>query len=174
VFGAFAFRSAPHPSDPEAVAITDGWDKANIRMFEIPQLCGVTGAPKSGLVPFHRLAGPVFVDFFAEVERAGLLHHVRTWHGSWVPRFIRGSRSVLSNHAYGTACDINYRWNPLGATPTLRGREGSVRELVPIANELGIYWGGHFSVDAFGRPVVGADGSGPRVDGCHFEIARLR
>jgi hypothetical protein len=37
------------------------------------------------------------------------------------------------------------------------GQKGCVRELVPIANEFGFYWGGHFS----------------RMDGMHFEIAKL-
>ena len=35
--------------------------------------------------------------------------------------------------------------------------KGSVRQLVPIANELGFYWGGHFN----------------RRDGMHFEMARI-
>jgi hypothetical protein len=34
-----------------------------------------------------------------------------------------------------------------------------VRELVPIANAFGFYWGGHF-------------GAG-RVDGMHFEVAKV-
>jgi hypothetical protein len=39
-----------------------------------------------------------------------------------------------------------------------KGKKGSVRELVPIANKHGIYRGGHFK----GRP-----------DGMHFEVARV-
>jgi hypothetical protein len=33
----------------------------------------------------------------------------------------------------------------LGTMPALRGEHGSVRELVPLANAHGFYWGGHFS-----------------------------
>jgi hypothetical protein len=74
-----------------------------------------------------------------------------------VPRFIRGSHSVLSNHAYGTAFDINAPWNALGVRPALVGKPGSVRELVPLAAEHGFAWGGHFRT---------------RPDGMHFELVR--
>lgn len=47
---------------------------------------------------------------------------------------------------------------PLGAQPALSGQKGSVRDLVGIANEHGFYWGGHFRT---------------RLDGMHFEVARL-
>ena len=66
---------------------------------------------------------------------------------------------MLSNHAFGTAFDINVPFNPLGARPALIGKQGSVRELVPIANEHGFFWGGHF---------------GKRPDGMHFEVAVLK
>ena len=42
--------------------------------------------------------------------------------------------------------------------PAPAGAEGSVRELVDIANAHGFFWGGHFK----GRP-----------DGMHFEVAKL-
>ena len=74
-----------------------------------------------------------------------------------MPRYIRGSATTLSNHAWGTAFDVNYRWNQLGHVPALKGEIGSVRELVPRAHQLGFYWGGHFS----------------RRDGMHFEVARV-
>jgi hypothetical protein len=53
--------------------------------------------------------------------------------------------------------DVNFEWNRMGTVPALRGDKGSVRERVPIANEHGFYWGGHFS----------------RRDGMHFEPAQL-
>ena len=70
---------------------------------------------------------------------------------------MRGSRTTLSNYAWGTAFDINVPWNARGTVPALCGEKGSVRELVAIANEHGFYWGGHFS----------------RRDGMHFEVARV-
>jgi hypothetical protein len=76
-----------------------------------------------------------------------------------VARFVRGraAQGILSNHAFGSAFDINYDWNKLGAVPALAGQKGSVRELVSIAQENGFYWGGHFE----------------RLDGMHFEVAKI-
>ncbi|MCF6210219.1 MAG: M15 family metallopeptidase [Gammaproteobacteria bacterium] len=48
----------------------------------------------------------------------------------------------------GSAFDINYQWNRLGAIPALEGQKGSVREFAGIANEHGFFWGGHSQ----GRP----------------------
>lgn len=42
--------------------------------------------------------------------------------------------------------------------PALEDAQGSLRELVPIANEHGFFWGGHFK---------------RRPDGMHFEVAKL-
>ena len=91
-------------------------------------------------------------------EKEGLLDRILTFDGSFVPRFIRGSTSTLSNHAFGTAFDINAQFNPLGQEPAEMGAKGCVRELVPIANRFGFAWGGHFK---------------KRPDGMHFEVARI-
>lgn len=74
------------------------------------------------------------------VGKKDLIRLVLTYAGSFDPRFIRGSTTTLSNHAFGSAFDINAEWNPLGHTPAPKGTEGSVRELVPIAHEYGFYW----------------------------------
>ena len=107
---------------------------------------------------FHKLAAAQLQALWEAWEKAGLLKQVLTFEGAFVARFIRGSTSTLSNHAFGSAFDINYRWNKLGARPALVGETGSVRELVPIAHEHGFYWGGHFN----------------RRDGMHFEVALLK
>jgi hypothetical protein len=157
VFGAYTFVPAGLPGDPEAIRITSGWVQENIVVVQIPQLVGVKGAPASGKVQFHRLVAPKVVELFAAWESAGLIGTVLTWAGSFVPRFVRGSKSVLSSHAHGSAFDINAAWNGLGAVPARLGAKGSVRQLVAAANALGFYWGGHFS----------------RPDGMHFELAKL-
>lgn len=161
LFGEFRFEPAPTHSNPEAIRILDDWERDNIDTVHLPQLEGIPvfGTPSSGRMRFHRLAIPQIRALWAAWEQAGLLDRVLTYEGSYNPRFVRGSDSTLSNHAFGTAFDINARWNRLGAVPALAGREGSVRELVGIANEHGFYWGGHFR----GRP-----------DGMHFEVAELR
>lgn len=158
IFGSFAYRPEPTASNPEGIVITDGWATRNITMVEVPQLAGIPGAPPHGRVAFHTKAADQFAALWAAWEAAGLLPLVKTWAGSWAPRFVRGSRTNLSNHAWGTAFDINAGWNGLGKTPAVVGREGSVRELVPLAQEHGFYWGGHFP----GRP-----------DGMHFEVREL-
>ncbi len=95
---------------------------------------------------------------FGAWESAGLMDRILTWGGSFVPRLVRGGAS-LSNHACGAAFDINVSWTQLGVQPALAGEKGSVRELVPLANEHGFFWGGHYA---------------KRPDGMHFEIAALK
>lgn len=154
VFGKFEFIPAPLPNNPENIRIIDDWESKNIVTVSIPQLTPIKG---SGKVRFHKLGATQLIKLWADWENAGLMPLVLTWAGSFVPRFVRGSRTNLSNHSFGSAFDINVAWNLLGAVPALVGQKGCVRELVPIAHENGFYWGGHFT----------------RLDGMHFEIARI-
>ena len=158
LFDKFTYVSAPTQWNPETIEITDFWPAYNIETVLVPQLIGVSGAPKDGKVQFNKHISQRFVGMFADWERAGLKDRILTWGGSWVPRFIRGSRTALSNHSWGTAFDINVQWNGLGMTPALKGQKGSVRELVNIANDHGVFWGGHWK---------------DRPDGMHWEIAEL-
>ena len=159
LFGTIEYDHTPTSKNPEAITITNGWDKANIVTVTIPQLKGVPvfGTPSSGKMRFHKKGVEQLKAMWAAWEDAGLLELILTYEGSYNPRLIRGGSS-LSNHAYGTAFDINYQWNKLGHTPAAAGKRGSVRELVPIANEHGFFWGGHFK---------------GRADGMHFEVAKL-
>lgn len=152
IFGAFSYVSAPTSWNPEAITITDDWVSNNIVTISIPQLARLN----SEQVQLHKLIAQQTQTLFQAWDDAGLCEKILTWGGSWAPRFIRGSRTVLSNHAWGTAFDINVQWNMLGTIPTKVGQRGSVRELVNIANDNGFYWGGHFST---------------RPDGMHFEAA---
>ena len=154
VFGKFEYTPVPGSDD---IKIKGNWVAKNIVAITIPQLAGVKGGPKSGRVAVHRLAAAQLTRLFEAWEQDGLISLIKTWDGLFAPRFVRGSKTNLSNHAWGTGFDVNYAWNHLGALPALRSQPGSVRELVPRANELGFYWGGHFS----------------RRDGMHFEVARL-
>lgn len=126
----------------------------------LPELEGIPvyNRRSSGRMRFHRKAAGQLEALWAAWGRAGLMGHVRTYEGSYVARFVRGRPGRLSSHAYGSAFDINQRWNRLGHLPAPAGAEGSVRELVDIANAHGFFWGGHFK----GRP-----------DGMHFEVAKL-
>lgn len=155
-FGRYGFVPTPVQGNPEAIQIQGDWVAQNIRTFTIAQLKNVPGAAAEGRAQFHRDVGPRVVELFQRWQDAGHLPLILTYGGSFVARFVRGSRAVLSPHAHGSAFDINVAWNAFGAVPARPGARGSVRPLVSIANELGFYWGGHFS----------------KRDGMHFELAK--
>jgi len=153
LFGTFAYKPAPTATNPEAIQITDNWPAQNISTFVVPQLAHMPGTG-GGKVPFHTKAGAQLVALFQAWEDAGLMPLVLSWAGSWAPRFVRGSRTNLSNHAWGTAFDINAPQNPLGAQGPLAGQKGSTRELCTLALQHGFYNGRWFS----------------RCDPMHFEV----
>ncbi len=160
VFGKFDFVPAPTPQNKERIKIIGEWEAKNIISLKIPELTGIDvyGRPSSGSTRFHQKAAEQLKGLWASWGKKNLSKLIQSYGGSYVPRFIRGSRETLSNHAFGSAFDINMEWNALGKTPAAVGAQGSVRELVPTANEFGFYWGGHFK---------------SRADGMHFEVARI-
>lgn len=147
------------PGNREAVRILGTWVKDNIVDVPIPQLRKALGNGAPQTIQFHRLAEEQLKRMWEDWESENLLDRILVYDGSFVPRFVRGSRTVLSNHAFGSAFDINEKFNKLGHRPALVGEKGCVRELVSIANRWGFYWGGHYN----GRP-----------DGMHFEVAVLK
>jgi hypothetical protein len=152
IFGAFDFTPSPRSGNPEAITIQGRWAQQNIVSEMVPQL--------GRRVSLHRLAMPKFLALIAELERAKLLDRIVTFNGGWVARYKRGKSGPatnLSNHSWGTAFDINARWNGLGKEPAHHGSPGCVRELVPIAESLGFAWGGWWKTR----------------DGMHFELARV-
>jgi hypothetical protein len=158
LFGRFSYVADPTDTNPEGIKITDDWVHKNIIHVTVPQLVGVSNAPKNGSVRIHEKLQDQFTAMFDAWEREGLMKHVRTWNGSFVPRFIRGSRSRLSNHSWGTAFDLNVQWNSLGSQGALKGQVGSVRELALTACEHGFYWGGWYRT---------------RLDLMHFEAYKI-
>ena len=163
IFGSFRYQPNPQPGNPEGITILGDWTRHNITTIEIPQLKGVKYAPRSRKVAVNAKIADQLVGLFEAWERRELMDRVLTWGGLWNPRFIRGSRTTLSNHAWGTAFDINVPWNGLGVRPALYGQEGCVRELVETAEEFGFFWGGFWGRGGFsGRP-----------DGMHFECAKI-
>lgn len=160
LFGAYDYTAAGTPQNPERVKVVGDWERVHIKQITVPQLRGIPvfGRYSSGRMRFHRQGEAQLKALWAAWESQGLIGLVESYDGAYNPRFIRGSRERLSNHAFGTAFDINASWNQLGAVPALAGEQGSVRELVPLANEHGFFWGGHFR---------------RRPDGMHFELAKL-
>ncbi len=172
--GCFTFKQLPlaNRGDPDEIVplgSCDGkildWRKTNIVDIDIPQLKFAQGYP--GVVRCHQLVAPHIADLFAEWEKLDLLHLIRTYDGAYNPRYKRGKSpspkghgtkrsdqtSTLSNHAFGSALDINAFDNQYGHT-------GCTRELVRPANDLGFFWGGHFN-DVSDK------------DGMHFEFAEF-
>lgn len=125
-----------------------------------------------GYFRVHKETKETLEELLHQWKAADLLHLPITYAGAFDPRYIYGhspgnaaqplklstAAGSLSNHAFGSAFDINATWNWIGTVPAVCGRKGSVRELVEIANRTGFYWGGHFG--------------GGRIDGMHFEMAR--
>lgn len=150
-FGWFPFEPAPTAENPDGIRIVGDWAKDHIVRVHVPQL--------DRAVSIHKACEAAFLGLWADWEALGLRSRVLTFNGAWVPRYKRGKSGggwdALSNHALGTAFDINAKWNPLGHAPAPLGAEGSVVELVPAAHARGFVWGGDFL---------------HRVDGMHFEF----
>ncbi|WP_031459723.1 M15 family metallopeptidase [Chloroflexus sp. MS-G] len=144
------------------IIITNDWVERHLIEVSIPQLARFRNT-NGGRIKFHRLAADQLRRLWQAWEDTGLLHLVLTFDGAWWPRTIRSNPTTLSNHAYGTAFDINAQWNGFYKPAALVGDRGSVRELVPIANALGFFWGGHWNYDGKGAS-----------DGMHFEWAVAR
>jgi hypothetical protein len=141
-----------------------GWARDHVGSVELPQINGLPAGTHhmKGHIEFFKKAHEQLRALFAAWEKARLMKLIHTWDGAFNPRYQRKAphnRAHLSNHAWGTAFDINARWNKIGHEPAHCGQSGSVFELVELAYQHGFFWGGHF---------------GPhRNDGMHFEVARL-
>lgn len=153
--GPFQWRRKPVAGNAENIVILGDWEAENIVRVEVPQLLKIPG--NFSRMALNKRVAKQTLALWAAWEKAGLLHLILSYEGAFVARLIRGSTSSLSNHAYGSAFDINYFWNQLGRTPARAGSKGSVRELVALAHKHGFFWGGNFA----------------RLDGMHFEICRI-
>ena len=122
---------------------------------------GVGSGTDARLAPFpwvtgRVLSGPVFTvlehvarRFDAEVEAVTVSH---SW--GWAYRVIEGSTD-LSNHASGTAIDLNAPRHPLGASGTFTGAQvAAIRRILADVSPA-VRWGGDYS---------------GRKDEMHFEI----
>ncbi len=160
-FGQFTYVDDPSHFDGDGIRVTNDWATQNIISVPIPQLNGKTFAGhviNNGTINFHKQGAERLRNLWAAWENAGLLDRILTFEGGYAARYIRRSAGrsprPLSNHAWGTAFDINAAFNGFGSQPALVGQRGCVRELVAIANQNGFFWGGHFLTK----------------DGMHFEI----
>lgn len=149
VLGVLQYVAAPTASNPEAVHITNDFAAQNIAKFSIPLL-------SKSPISMHKVAGPQFQAWCQAIEAKGLADRVIGFAGCWVPRFVRGSKTRLSNHAWGSAIDIAVPYNKRGHQSALVGQHGCVREIAEICYDFGLFWGGHYK--------------GAPEDGMHFEL----
>jgi D-alanyl-D-alanine carboxypeptidase len=145
------------------VNVTNNFIKENIITIDIPQLSRIQH-PESTRVSCHKIAAPYIKQLWQDWENAGLLYKIENFGGCVNIRTVRrkkgnkkGPTNTLSNHAFGTAFDINTLSNARGKIPPIRGQKGCLRELVPYAYKLGFWWGGYFTIP----------------DGMHFELAKV-
>ena len=154
--GPFDWVHRPTSDNRENIEIRGAWEGDNIVSVDLPELAEATGG-EFRRMRWNNRTRKQLEDLWKAGKVAGLLPSIKTYDGAFVPRLIRGSTRSLSNHAYGTAFDINYEWNQLGENPARSGTKGSVWELVPLAHEHGFFWGGFFA----------------RGDGMHFEVSKI-
>jgi hypothetical protein len=110
-------------------------------------------APRLGLPLRQPLPGDlgVFVGrVFGRQARAALAE------AAVVDAQHRKAKGMHAAHALGAAAHVPARANAMNAQPAALDTPGSLLSIVPIFNECGFAWGGHFS-------------TGP--DGMHFELA---
>lgn len=165
-FGEFAWKiKAGQEGKPGAdIVLTDGWDKHHIVSIKFPKkvpLYSPNATTSASSLRVHRLIVDPLTAAFAELMEAGLWSRVVSYSGAFNPRLIRGSKTNLSNHSWGTAIDFNtysipgrkHPLNGLGVAHQPLGEEASVVELVNVMARHGFFWGGLF----------------PNQDGMHFE-----
>lgn len=117
---------------------TAGWKEKYIVSVKVP------GIPNLGAMRLHKRIAPQFEAFFKAAIAKGLANKVVNYQGAFTARTITNNQSRLSNHALGTAIDINTEQNGYGAQPAARGAHGSLSEFADYCVDFGLYWGGWY------------------------------
>ena len=128
------------------------WEGNHLVTVRIPEIAVLRA------IKLHRAVAPQFTAFFKAAVAKGLAGKVLTYDGSFVARTLTAKPSVRSNHAFGSAIDINAKWNGWGQPQAPRGSHGSVAELADFCVDFGLYWGGWYS---------------GRKDAMHFEAVKV-
>ena len=92
--------------------------------------------------------------FNAEVEQINV-----AWSWGYAARNVRGSSSTISNHASGTAIDLNAPAHPLGARGTFSDRqERAIRAILKDLDGV-VRWGGDYKnrPDEMHFEIIGSD-----------------
>lgn len=128
----------PASNDPTELAIVNRRVPGTTRKLRVAE----AAAPL--LISFAR-------DFHKQVEEIDEGQH-DDW--GYAFREIRGSTTTLSNHASGTAIDLNATKHPLGAEGTFLPEQA--KTIRRLCRKYGLRWGGDYR---------------NRKDEMHFEIA---
>ena len=97
---------------------------------------------------------PILINFAAEFnELVEKLDGKQLDDWGYAFRSVRGSTDMLSNHASGTAIDLNATKHPLGAKDTFKSKQ--VETILELCDKYNIGWGGLYK---------------RRPDEMHFEI----
>lgn len=145
--------------------ITGDWVRTHLVEVEIPQLHPYGRTRQT----VHYRAAKALQRLWEAWESNGLLGHVLSFDGLWVPRYKRQTGTeteraakcktlgpqALSNHAWATAFDINASKYPLGKPLPTGDR---FADLFEVAVACGWFPGANFRT---------------RPDPMHFELARL-
>jgi hypothetical protein len=157
LFGVIDWEPAPTPTEKERIRVTNDFVAQHIVSIRIPQLAGMPGASASGRVQAHKSIAPQLAALWRAWESQGIAGLIKGFGGLWNLRLVRGG-AELSNHAWGTAFDVNVSANYLSHLPAFPGENGCLFKHVPIAQDYGFGWGGHYA---------------GRLDGMHFEARRI-
>ncbi len=117
---------------------TAGWKEKYIVSVKVPEV------PKLGAMRFHKRIAPQFEAFFKAGAAKGLAGKIVNNAGAFTARTITNNQARLSNHALGTAIDVNSEQNGYGAQPAARGTHGSLSEYADFCTDFGLYWGGWY------------------------------
>ena len=102
-FGRFRYNDL----DGGRIEIEADWRRKNIVRLALPPLENMPHVTWC-----HRLAHEAFLAVFNDIRFAGDDKLIRHFDGLWVPRHILWNpRKPLSNHSWGTAIDLNAKWN---------------------------------------------------------------
>jgi D-alanyl-D-alanine carboxypeptidase len=150
LFGSVRFKTA-HENKwvfGDQITFLSGFNVADIEPVTVPQLAHIP--VDNGHLRFHKRAQAQLLAVFADIEALGLLPIIKTCAGALNFRLRRPTSGKLSklpsNHAFGTAIDLNADDKSLGA---------SVAPIAPIFEAFKFKWGKafndpmHFEVEAF-------------------------
>lgn len=120
------------------IKFISGFNDSDIQKIAIPQLVGIHGS-KKGEVQFHKRGHKQLLAVFSDIEKLNLLDRIKKF-GTLNKRLRKPTNGALSklpsNHAFGTAIDLNDDDGCLGCT---------IAPLAPLFEKFGFLWGKSFN-----------------------------